>query len=127
MVFWTAFLLAQATTAETLGDIVYGKVRAAPVKSGELLGPSGRAICSKRRRLEEPARNTSCGGAPRPKVAICVAGNARTFANPAVHETLKRNLAEAFGGDASFFRRLKAQDRGWTARRGRRAAPRART
>ena len=39
MVFWTAFLLAQATTAETLGDIVYGKVRAAPVKSGELLGP----------------------------------------------------------------------------------------
>ena len=49
MVFWTAFLLAQATTAETLGDIVYGKVRAAPVKSGELLGPSGRAICWERR------------------------------------------------------------------------------
>ena len=54
--------------------------------------------------------------APRPKVAICVAGNARTFANPAVHETLKRNLAEAFGGDASFFLRLKAQDRGWKVR-----------
>ena len=49
-----------------------------------------------------------------PTVAICVAGNARTFREAAVHGSYKPNLADAFGGKRTvLFAFLKATDRGW--------------
>ena len=52
------------------------------------------------RRCEPPleASSTSpfCAGTP-PRVAWCVAGGARTLAEPIVHQSIRRNLIDAFG------------------------------
>ena len=54
-----------------------------------------------------------CGGAPRPRVAVCLAGHARTFMSPMVHTSLKPNLLEAFGGEYTVFADLKLGATNW--------------
>ena len=52
------------------------------------------------RRCEPPSEASStspfCAGTP-PRVAWCVAGGARTLAEPIVHQSIRRNLIDAFG------------------------------
>lgn len=47
---------------------------------------------------------------PRPKVAMCLGGAARTFSNHVVYRTIKANLIDAFGADATVFAYLKLRD-----------------
>lgn len=54
--------------------------------------------------------NLMCSNTPRPKVAVCIAGAARTFAKAPVHRSIQTNLIEAFGGDVTIFAAIKTDD-----------------
>ena len=46
----------------------------------------------------------------RPKVAICLAGAARTLEQPLIFHSIRTNLIEAFGGDVTVFAAVKIPD-----------------
>ena len=54
--------------------------------------------------------NLVCADYPRPRVAVCLAGAARTLTLPLVHRTIRANLIEAFGGSPTVFAVVKLQD-----------------
>ena len=58
-----------------------------------------------------PARGSECAPLGKsqlpPLVAHCIAGQARTFIEPAVYESIARNLLPAFGGRAATLLYLK--------------------
>lgn len=56
------------------------------------------------------ASNLMCSNTPRPKVAVCIAGTARTFTKTPVHRSIQTNLIEAFGGDVTIFAAIKTRD-----------------
>lgn len=56
------------------------------------------------------AANLVCGDYPRPRVAVCIAGTARSVVQPLVHQTLRTNLIEAFGGNADLFAYIRLID-----------------
>ena len=61
--------------------------------------------------LDAPsAANAICGAYALERVAICIAGAARTFTQPAVYLPMRRNLIDAFGGNATVFARIKVAD-----------------
>ena len=47
---------------------------------------------------------------PRPTVAVCLSGHARTLVQPLVYRTIKGHLVDAFGGDATVVADLKLRD-----------------
>ena len=52
-----------------------------------------------------------CSGVePRPKIAICLSGLARTFRNPLVHMSLKENVLEALGAPVTAFAYFRTLD-----------------
>ncbi|KAJ3377382.1 hypothetical protein HDU84_008715, partial [Entophlyctis sp. JEL0112] len=52
----------------------------------------------------------SASRAPHPKVAACIAGNARTLKYPLVYKTIKSFALDSLGGDVSLFGFLKLED-----------------
>jgi hypothetical protein len=54
--------------------------------------------------------NVICSSFPRPRVALCFAGSARTFEQPAVYRSIKTNLIDAFAGTPTTFAVLKLED-----------------
>ncbi|KAJ3159871.1 hypothetical protein HK101_001005 [Irineochytrium annulatum] len=44
------------------------------------------------------------------KIAICIAGNTRTFRYPLVYKSIKHHVVDAIGGDATVFAALKLGD-----------------
>ena len=54
--------------------------------------------------------NIVCSSFNIPKVAICIAGSARTFDTELVYKTIKHNLMESFGGEQTVFAYIKIQD-----------------
>ena len=60
--------------------------------------------------LAEPLQTSPfCASTP-PKIAWCVAGGARTLANPAVARSIRKNLFDAFGARSTVFALLKTTD-----------------
>lgn len=51
-----------------------------------------------------------CAGGDAPRVAVCVAGAARTFERALVHESLRENVLRALGADARFFAYVVLRD-----------------
>ena len=57
------------------------------------------------------APDAVCGSFGRPKVAVCLAGGARTLPTRLLTSTIRGHVLAAFGGDAHLFAYLKLQDR----------------
>jgi len=55
---------------------------------------------------------TACAGSnvTLPHIAACIAGNARTFSDPRVYESIKHNLLQALGANITVFLYLKTFD-----------------
>jgi hypothetical protein len=58
----------------------------------------------------ESAANLICHEYPRPSVALCLSGSARTFIQPAVHRSIRVNVIDAFGGDLTLFAAIRKDD-----------------
>eukprot|EP00122_Pirum_gemmata_P002362 Pgem_evm1s2128 len=57
-----------------------------------------------------PLANKICAGFPQKKIAILMAGNARSLNFPIVYDSIKRNVIDALGGDSKLFMYLKVED-----------------
>jgi len=58
-----------------------------------------------------------CAAYPSPRVAVCLAGHARTFQQPLVYRSTRANLIEAFGGNVTVMAALKLEDASGNAAR----------
>lgn len=56
------------------------------------------------------AANAVCGAYELERVAVCIAGAARTFTQPAVYLPMRQNLIDAIGGNTTVFARIKVAD-----------------
>ena len=61
----------------------------------------------------ELTANVVCAEFARPRIAFVFAGAVRTLAQPLVYRTIRTNLIEAMGGDATVFALLKKYDIRW--------------
>ena len=78
----------------------------------------GAASIAASRATQENAPSQRCGAVRQPKIAVCLAGGARTFAMPGVYERIGTNMIAALEANVTTFLHLKLidhSDKGGTA------------